>query len=407
MSPSIAFPGMRGSKRRVAVQPLAMSNSRRRQTQRLIALGTLSAGIAHDLTNILAMMRGNLSIARSRLGPEHAVHSELEEVANAATRAASLAGRILNFSRPQQQALRPIRIEAAVRESLGLLRATLPGRIEIVPSLSPDLPAVLGDSLQIQQVLVNLGINSAQALPDGRGVIRICVERVRVHAEPHPTLTGLSEGDYVCMRFSDTGRGMDAATCERVFDPFFTTKARGAGNGLGLSVVHEIVAEHRGSITVQSKPGSGTEFSIHLPAVEADAVESSSSGRLPIGRERKILFLDDDAAFVELATRVICKAGYQVTGYCDPTEAVAGFSAAPESFDLVVVDLTMPELNGLEVAQRMVAVRSDIPIIITAGYISPEDEALAAAYGVREVISKSATIEELCTAFHRVFGFDD
>ena len=407
MSPSIALPGMKFSKRPLVARPLAVSNSRRRQTQRLLALGTLSAGIAHDLNNILALMRGSLSIARSTLGPQHPVQGELEEVEHAATRAASLAGRILNFSRPQQQALRPIRIEAAVRESLRLLRAALPAGIEIASKLSPDLPAVLGDSLQIEQVLVNLGINSAQAMADGHGVIRICVEQVCVDAETDPKLTGLSEGDYVCMRFSDTGCGMDATTCKRIFDPFFTTKPKGAGNGLGLSVVREIVAEHRGSITVQSKPGNGTEFSIHLPAANADVVESSSSRRLPVARERKILFVDDDVGFVELATRVICKAGYRVTGYCDPKEALAVFAAVAESFDLVVVDLTMPELNGLEVAQRVVAVRPDIPIIITAGYISPEDEALAAAYGVREVISKSATIEELCNAFGRVLGLDD
>jgi nitrogen-specific signal transduction histidine kinase/CheY-like chemotaxis protein len=405
MSASIALRASRGSKPPFEVQSLSMSNSRRRQAQRLVALGTLSAGIAHDLNNILATMRANLSIAKSTLGPEHPAQRELEEIESSVTRASSLATRILNFSRPQRQAFRLIRIEAAVRESLQLLRATLPGRIEIVSKLAADLPAVLGDSQQIQQVLVNLGINSGQAMTEGQGVIRVCVERVCVRAEACPKSIGLSAGNYVCMRFSDTGCGMDAATCKRIFDPFFTTKRKRAGTGLGLSVVREIVMEHGGLITVQSKPGGGTEFSIHLPAAgEPDSIESSISGRLPFGMGQKILFLDDDAGFLDVATRVICKAGYQVTGYCDPMEALAGFSAAPESFDLVVADLTMPELNGLDVAQRVLAVRSDIPIIITAGYISPEDEALAAAYGVREVISKSATVEELCKAFGRVFG---
>jgi CheY-like chemotaxis protein len=358
----------------------------------LAALGTLSAGIAHDLNNILAMMRANLSLTRSILGTQHAARAELDEVENAASRATSLVSRIVNFSRCEQQAFNPIRLEAVVRDSQRLLRATLPGRVDIVTQFAADIPAVPGDSLQIQQVLVNLAINSAQAMTDGHGTIRICVE---------------PEGDCVRIRFSDTGRGMDAATCKRVFEPFFTTKRNTSGTGLGLSVVREIVTEHHGRITVQSKPGSGTEFSIYLPATDADTGESSSDGRLPRGRERRILFVDDDVGFLELATRVICKAGYQVTGYDNPAEAIAGFSASPESFDLLVADLTMPDLNGLDVTQRIVARRPDIPIIITAGYISPEDEALATAYGVREVISKAATIEELCAAFGRAFGPED
>jgi len=167
----------------------------------------------------------------------------------------------------------------------------------------------------------------------------------------------------VSAHFSDTRYRMDAANCKRIFDPFLTT--------------------------------------------EADTVQASTGGRLPPSRGRKILFLDDDVGFLEVTTRAIYKAGYEITSYSDPAKAVAGFAAAPESFDLVVTHLTMPELNGLDVAQRVLAARPDIPIIITAGYISPENEALAAAYGVREVISKSAPVEELCQAFGRVFGSND
>src|SRR5262249_14281542 len=180
MSPAIALTGMKHPKRPLGTPRTSMPDARRRHAQRLVALGTLSAGIAHDLNNILAVMRGNLSIARSTLGPQHAVQGDLQEVENAATRAASLAGRILNFSRPHQQAFGSFRIESAVREGLGLLRASLPGRIEITSRFSSDLPAVLGDSLQIQQVLVNLGINAARAIGDGHGVIRVSVERVSV-----------------------------------------------------------------------------------------------------------------------------------------------------------------------------------------------------------------------------------
>jgi CheY-like chemotaxis protein len=242
---------------------------------------------------------------------------------------------------------------------------------------------------------------------DRRGIIRVCIERVHLDTDAAPTSAGLRKGEYVRLRFSDTGRGMDAATRKRIFEPFFTTKPPDIGTGLGLSVAREIIARHRGSITVQSKSGKGTEFMIHLPAVAAVVVEPSNALRSPAGRGQRILFLDDDAAFVELAKRVIGKAGYTVIGHTSPADALENFSAAPDAYDLVVADLSMPDVNGLDVAQSVVAIRADIPIIIMAGYISPQDEALAAAYGVREVVNKSATVEELCRAFGRIFSVGD
>jgi nitrogen-specific signal transduction histidine kinase len=404
MNSSIALPGMRRSRGPFNVHSLPAMKPQQRQAQRLAALGTLSAGIAHDFNNILAMLRGYLSAARASLGPQHPVQAELGEVENAAARAASLANRILNFSRLHDLVLGPMNIEAAVRAGLGLLRATLPARIEIVAEFAADLPAVAGDFEQIQQVLVNLGINSAQAMAEGRGVIRVSI--TRVHGDTDKlTRAGLREGEYVCLRFSDTGCGMDAATRERIFVPFFTTKPKDVGTGLGLSVVREIIAEHRGSITVQSKRGKGTQFSIYLPAAEAAPAEGLSTGRSPPGgKGQRILFLDDDVGFVELAERVIGKAGYRVIAHFNPAVALAEFAAAPDAFDLVVVDLAMPGASGIDIARSMMAIRADIPIILTAGYVSPDDEARAATCGVREVISKSATVQELCMAFGRVFG---
>jgi CheY-like chemotaxis protein len=375
-----------------------------RQFQRLASLGILSAGIAHDFDNILALLFGYLSMARTTLGPKHPVQAELREVERAAVRAAKLTRRISSFSRPQEQVFELVRIEAAAQESLSLLRSSLPARIEISSDFAADLPAVFGDTAQIQQVLVNLGINAIQAMGDRRGLIRLCIERVHLDADAVPTSAGLRGGEYVRLRFSDTGCGMDAATCERIFEPFFTTKPPDIGTGLGLSVVREIIDRHRGSITVQSKYGKGTEFMIHLPAAEPAVVESSSALRSPVGRGQRILFLDDDATFVELAKRVIGTAGYSVIGHTSPAEALENFSAAPDAYDLVVTDLSMPDVSGIDVAQSVVSIRADIPIIIMAGDIRPEDEALAAACGVREVVNKSATVEELCRAFGRIFG---
>jgi CheY-like chemotaxis protein len=363
----------------------------------------LSAGIAHDFNNILSLLLGYLAMARATLGPQHPVQADLREVERTALRAATLSQRILSFSRPRAQVFEPIRIEAVARESLSLLRPSLPARIEISSDFAADLPAVLGDAAQIQQVLVNLGINAVQAMGDRHGLIRVSIERVHVDAGTAPSSGGLREGEYVRLRFSDTGCGMNAATRKRIFEPFFTTKPADIGTGLGLSVAREIIARHRGSITVESKAGQGTEFMIHLPAAAAAVVESSRALRSSAGRGQRILFLDDDAAFVELAKRVIGTAGYSVIGRTSPAEALENFAAAPDAYDLIVADLSMPDLNGLDVARSVVAIRADIPIIIMAGYISPQDEALAAAYGVREVVNKSATVEELCRAFGRIF----
>jgi CheY-like chemotaxis protein len=230
------------------------------------------------------------------------------------------------------------------------------------------------------------------------------IERAHIDANAARRPAGLRKGEYVRLCFSDTGCGMDAATRKRIFEPFFTTKPPDTGTGLGLSVAREIIARHHGSITVQSKSGKGTEFMIHLPAVEAAVVEATNAWRSAAGRGQRILFLDDDAAFVELAKRVIGTAGYNVIGHTSPADALENLSAAPDAYDLVVTDLSMPDVNGLDVAQSVVAIRADIPIIIMAGYISPQDEALAEAYGVREVVNKSATVEELCRAFGRIFG---
>jgi nitrogen-specific signal transduction histidine kinase/CheY-like chemotaxis protein len=400
------MPGGARSPRLYEARPSSEMKTNIRQLQKLASLGILSAGIAHDFNNILSLLFGYLSMARATLGPQHPVQAELREVERTALRAATLTRRILSFSRPRAQVLEPMRIEAAA-DSLSLLRCSLPERITIESDFATDLPAVLGDTAQIQQVLVNLGINAVQAIGDGRGLIRVSIERLHVDADAAPRSAGLRAGEYVRLRFSDTGRGMDAATRKRIFEPFFSTKPPDIGTGLGLSVAREIIARHRGSITVQSKSGKGTEFMINLPAVAAAVVESPKRSRPPAGRGQRILFLDDDAAFVELAKRVIGKAGYSVIGHTSPADALEDFSAAPDAYDLVVADLSMPDVNGLDVAQSVVAIRADIPIIIMAGYISPQDEALAEAYGVREVVNKSATVEELCRAFGRIFGVGD
>jgi CheY-like chemotaxis protein len=369
------------------------------QAQRLQALGTLSAGIAHDLGNLMAMLRGYLSMARTKLDSRHPAQSELEVAETAASGAAALAQRILAFVRPQGRKIGPVNLQAVVLNGVALLRSTLPRTIEIICDIQADLPPVRGDTVQIQQVLINLCINAAQSLTESKGQIRVSVGSVRVDTDASGAVPeGLGAGEYVRLRVRDTGCGMDAATQERIFQPFFTTKPDSVGAGLGLSISRDIVTAHCGRITVESEVGKGSEFAVYFPTVGNPRRESTSGGA------QTVLFLDDDPGLVLFARWALGKAGYDVVGYSNTNEALGAFAAAPQSYDAVVTDLSMPGTDGIEVARRIRAMRADVPVIVTAGYISPVDEARALASGVREVIGKSATVEDLRGALDRALG---
>jgi PAS domain S-box-containing protein len=367
------------------------------QAQKLEALGTLAAGIAHDFNNILTMMMGYLSLARETLGPEHVVSADLLEMEKAARRAANLVKQILIFSRPQEQALQPLDLAAVIADGLTLLRATLPRSIEIKSDIEQGQAPILGDAAQIQQLLVNLGINAAHAMNDQRGVIRVDLHRVNVDATTAAESIGLKEGENLRVSFADSGCGMDGPTLERIFDPFFTTKPAGQGSGLGLSVVRGIMMSHRGAIVAQSELGKGTVFNLYFPLASDEAsTPAGEQDDTHVGHGERILCVDDEPALAELAARLLERAGYNAEVYTDSAAALSSFAARPEVFDLVITDLSMPGTSGLEFAERVLAIRPDIPVVIASGYISANDEALARALGVRAVIGKPATVKEVC-----------
>jgi PAS domain S-box-containing protein len=367
------------------------------QAQKLEALGTLAAGIAHDFNNILTMMMGYLSLARETLGPEHAVSADLLEMEKAARRAANLVKQILIFSRPQEQPLQPLDLAAVIEEGLTLLRATLPRSIDIQSDIESGEAPILGDAAQIQQLLVNLGINAAQAMSDQRGIIRVDLHRVNVDAHTAAESIGLHEGESVRVSFTDSGCGMDGATLERIFDPFFTTKPAGKGTGLGLSVVRGIMMSHRGAVTAQSELGKGTAFNLYFPlATDGATAPAGRQEDTHVGHGERILCVDDEPALADLAARLLARAGYQAEAYTDAGDALSHFAARPEVFDLVITDLSMPGTSGLELAERVLEIRPDIPVVIASGYISAQDEARARAIGVRAVIGKPATVREVC-----------
>ncbi|MBL8266891.1 ATP-binding protein [Steroidobacter sp.] len=376
-------------------------------SQKIEALGTLAGGIAHDFNNILLAIAGNTRLAIQELPLDHPVQSGLAEVAKASARATDLVNRILTFSRQNDCRREIIQLQPAVEDALKLLRATLPAMIEINCKFTAELPAVRADATQIHQIIINLVTNASHAIGDGAaGSINIALDEVHV-AQGGPLTPELKAGRYLRLSVSDTGSGMDKITLDRVFDPFFTTKPVGRGTGLGLSVVDGIMRAHEGSVLVSSELGRGATFRLYFPAVEAAPVEnkpvpSQVATLATEGSGRRVMYIDDEDSLVYLMTRVLQRSGYRVTGFTDAEQALQVLKERPGEFDAVVSDLSMPGMSGFHVARAIQEIRRDLPVIITSGYVRAEDRETAKAVGVRDVVLKPDTVEELAQVLERV-----
>ncbi len=367
-----------------------------RQSQKLDALGTLAGGIAHDFNNILAVLRGNLAVIRSELAADPTVMSSVLDMENACNRATALVRQILTFGSRHDQDRKVLQLESVVDEGMRLLRATLPAEIDIRFGKPAGLPAVLVDPNQVHQIIANLGINASHAIGRRQGVIEVQLDSIHVDPTLAATSPDLKEGQYVRLRFSDNGAGMPREILDRIFEPFFTTKAPNAGTGLGLSVVRGILKNHDAAISVYSELNRGTRFHLYFPAVDtatraAEPVEAAPRR----GRGERILYLDDEESLVILAKRMLGRMGYEVTGFNDSAKALEAFATAPQDFDLVLTDLSMPGMSGMEVSRRMLQIRPDIPVLLATGYVRTEDVEQARVIGIREVIWKPQTIGEM------------
>ena len=386
-----------------------------RESQKMEAIGTLAGGIAHDFNNIIAAILGNAELARQDLRANPLVLESLEEIRKAGARARDLVQQILSFSRRQPTERKRTALAPIVEESVRLLRATLPARLTLDVHCEAEVPAVLADATQIEQVLINLATNAMQAMRGAPGRIGIRLDTVMLDtalADAHPALGAMHArhpGRTPRLAVTDDGPGMDAATLERIFEPFFTTKPVNEGTGLGLAVVHGIVQAHEGAIAVDSAPGKGTTFTLYLPAAGAQAgAPASDQGAaaaappLRPGGGRHILYLDDDESLVFLVQRLLERRGYRVSGYIDQGEALAALRADAHLFDLVVSDYNMPGMSGLDVARAVRTIRADLPVAVTSGFIDEALRAQAGAAGVRELIFKASTVDDFCEVVQRL-----
>jgi PAS domain S-box-containing protein len=378
-----------------------------RQSQKLDALGTIAGGIAHDFNNLLTVLRGNLSLAQLLLPNDHEVQTSLTEMDQACRRAAELVKQILTFGRRREQSRALIALEPAMAEALKLLRATVPTGIEIRTEIANGLPTVMADATQIHQLVMNLGINAAQAIGSRRGVIDVKLAAVDVNEALAATCPELNVRRYVRLSVCDTGCGMSGATQERIFEPFFTTRAQGQGSGLGLAVVQGIVKGHDGAITVASEENRGSTFELYFPVVEGEVGEVHVAALEALhGRGERILFLDDEEALGRLAQRMLERIGYRISTFTRWADALRVFQSDPSAFDLVLTDFSMPGANGIEFAKKVLALRPGLPVILTTGYIDSDDLAHARKAGISEVIMKPTTVEEMGRAFRRLLGED-
>ena len=368
------------------------------QAQKMEAIGTLAGGIAHDFNNILSAIMGYTELSMLEIPERSPNMDNLNEILKASRRARDMVKQILAFSRQNQQERIPIQISSIVKEALKMLRGSLPTTIEIRNGIGNGIGIVEADATQIHQVLMNLSTNAAQAMRDKGGFLKIDLANVDVDAGKAASHADLRPGSYVRLTVSDTGEGMTQEVMERIFEPYFTTKEKDIGTGMGLAVVHGIVKAHGGAITVQSKPGKGSTLSVYLPIIEKEIKpEAMMTEVLPTGHEH-ILFVDDEQALVDIARRVLEKLGYKVTTRVSSVEAVELFRAKPDQFDLVVTDMTMPNMTGDRLTKELMRVRADIPVVLCTGYSESISKESAEKIGIREFVMKPLAMKEIANA---------
>jgi len=372
------------------------------QAQKMESIGNLAGGIAHDFNNILFPIVGMSELLLEDLPPNSSVYENAQEILKAGKRGSDLVKQILSFSRQSEHKLMPIRVQQILKEVIKLARATIPAFIEIRQSIQPDCGLIMADPTQIHQVAMNIITNAYHAIQDTGGKISIKLNQMMLEEE-ESTNINLGPGNYAILSVSDTGHGMPKELVEKIFDPYFTTKEQGKGTGLGLAVVYGIIKEHKGGIKVHSEIGKGSAFDIYLPLIEktrdAEPIPSVEDCQ---GGDEHILLVDDEQSIARLEKQMLERMGYKVTFRLHSVEALEAFRAGPHSFDLVVTDMSMPNMPGDELAGKIKIIRPDVPIIICTGFSERIREDNIKKMGIDGMLMKPVVKSELAKVVRKV-----
>ncbi len=376
--------------------------SQLREAQRLEALGTLAGGIAHDFNNILTAIVAFSDLIDMEAESPSAVRSNLIDMRQATARATDLVRQILTFCRRKKQERRPTRLATVTLEALSLLRSCLPATIQFDTHVDPRAPVVLADPSRIHQVLMNLGTNAAHAMKGMQGKLTVRLDCVVIDDDGAPGRPELRPGRYARLLVGDSGRGMDPAIQRNVFEPFFTTKGPGEGTGLGLTVVRGIVQEHDGHVFIDSRLGEGTTFTIFLQEHPSELDEAGvPSLELQRGRGERVLVVDDERMLCDSLALLLERLGYRVSKRCDPVEALELFARDPMSFDVVLADLTMPGMTGVELARAMLDLRPRARILLMTGFNAITSADAVRELGIQAMVPKPVSIESLTTILRK------
>lgn len=379
-----------------------LAERRLRQAQKMEAIGALAGGIAHDFNNLLAAIMGYGEIASSELPEDSPLKADLDQILAAGERAKQLVRQILLFCHQADEEQKPVNIHLIVGEVMKLLRPTLPATITIRSCIDKEAGMVCADPTQLHQVIMNLCTNAYHAMKDAGGTLEVGLAPYTVDFEDEQSRLGLPEGHYVRLWVSDTGPGIPTALQERIFEPFFTTKGPDEGTGMGLAIVHGIASSHGGTVTVQSEPGKGAQFDVYFPRLVQESSNCDKPETGARGGTERILLVDDEVSLCHMVERALKKLGYEVDAVTDSIAALNLFLADPNRFDIIITDHLMPRMTGLQLAESVRMVRSEMPLILLTGSIETVDAGTARAHGFSAFVPKPANLKTIARTVREI-----
>ncbi len=374
-----------------------------RQSQKMEAIGTLAGGIAHDFNNILHPIIGFAEMLQEDLPKDSPEQKSIVEVLHAALRAKDLVKQILAFSRQSDHEFKPVRLQSVLKEALILLKASIPKTIDIQTDIDSDCGMVIADPTQLHQIIMNLATNAYHAMENFGGQLNISLKQIEIESKPLDLLDFIP-GNYALLKIMDTGIGIEKEIMDKIFDPYFTTKETGKGTGLGLSVVQGIIKSCHGYIQIFSEPDKGTEVHVYLPIMKKEKRHISPDlfPESPRGGSEKILLVDDEEMIIAMEKQMLERLGYQVTTRTGSIEALEAFKANPGNFDLIITDMTMPNMTGIQLANKIKHIRSDIPVIICTGFSNQINEETCKKLGIQGYVMKPVIKREIARTIREV-----